>query len=187
MMLYAGILIPIFLGDVLTNSTFIRVTTFFTAGIPPCILFFQLFCRPGLSKALSTWLDFERENRTLQERFRAEYHRLPFKVLPNQMIWALISRCTKTRNLFVQGGGCINYYSPYMMLSRRHIDFDKHLKYSFGSYGIARHENSLRRTIRGLGDWTSSTFAHCRNYKAATKFYISQREGSSADLSLHLW
>ena len=83
--------------------------------------------------------DIERENRTLQERFRAEYHRLPFKVLPKQMIRALISRCTKNRNLFVQEGGCSNYYSPYMMLSRRNIDFEKHLKYSFGSYGIVSH------------------------------------------------
>ena len=35
-------------------------------------------------------LDIERENRMLQERFRSEYHRLPFKVLPKQMIRALI-------------------------------------------------------------------------------------------------
>ena len=27
------------------------------------------------------------------------------------------------------------------MLSRRNIDFEKHLKYSFGAYGIASHEN----------------------------------------------
>ena len=86
-------------------------------------------------------LDIERENRVLQERFRAEYHQLPFKVLPKQMIRALISRCTKHRNLCVQEGGCSDYYSPYMMLSRRNIDFEKHLKYSFDSYGIASHEN----------------------------------------------
>ena len=27
------------------------------------------------------------------------------------------------------------------MLSRRNVDFEKHLKYSFGAYGIASHEN----------------------------------------------
>ena len=89
--------------------------------------------------------DIERENRTLQERFRAEYHRLPFKILPKKMIRALIARCTKNRNLFVQEGGCSEYYSPHMMLSRRHIDFEKHLKYSFGSYGIASHENKPQK------------------------------------------
>ena len=67
--------------------------------------------------------DIERENRVLQERFRSEYHRLPFKVLPKQTIWALITRCTKNRNLFVQEGGCSKYYLPHMMLSWQNIDF----------------------------------------------------------------
>ena len=62
--------------------------------------------------------DIKQENRTIQESFRAEYHRLPFKVLPKQMILALIARCTKNRNLFVQKGGCSDYYSPHVMLSR---------------------------------------------------------------------
>ena len=34
--------------------------------------------------------DVEQENRTLKERIRAEYHHLPFKVIPRKMIRALI-------------------------------------------------------------------------------------------------
>ena len=57
----------------------------------------------------------------------------------------MIERCTKNRNLFVQEGGYSEYYSPHMMLSRRHIDFEKHVKYSFGSYGIAYHKNKPQK------------------------------------------
>ena len=91
--------------------------------------------------------DIERENRVLKERFRAEYHHLPFKVIPRQMIRALISRCTHNRNLFLQEVGCSKYYSSHMMLmlSRRNLDFSKYLKYLSGYYVIASHENKPKK------------------------------------------
>ena len=49
--------------------------------------------------------DIERANRVLEERFRVEYHHLPFRVMPHQIIRALMSRCTFNGDLFIQEGG----------------------------------------------------------------------------------
>ena len=86
--------------------------------------------------------DIERENRTLEERFRTEYHRLSFNNLPVQMIRALILPCTFNRKLFVQKEGCSAYYLPHMILQQKNINYEKHLKYLFGSYVIAYQDNS---------------------------------------------
>ena len=88
--------------------------------------------------------DIERENRTLEERFRTEYHRLVFDNLPIQLIRALIARCTFNRNLFVKKEGCSAYFSPHMILKKKNINFEKHLKYSFGSYVIAYQDNNTQ-------------------------------------------
>ena len=60
--------------------------------------------------------DVERENRTLGEHFRTEYHRLTFNNLPLQLIRTLIVGCTFNHNLFVWKEDCSTYYSPRMIL-----------------------------------------------------------------------
>ena len=95
--------------------------------------------------------DIERSNRTLGERYRAEYHRLPYKLIPRQMIRGLMSRCAFNRDLFIKKGGCSKYYSPYNILKRRSVDYKKHLLYSFGEYVIASHEAKPKNNPKPRG------------------------------------
>jgi hypothetical protein len=54
----------------------------------------------------------ERNNRTIKERIRAAYHRLPFKAIPRIMIHYLAMVQTSQLNLFPVKGGVSAYYSP---------------------------------------------------------------------------
>merc|ERR1711923_267256 len=75
--------------------------------------------------------DIERGNRTLAERYRCEYHRLPFKLIPRQLIRGLMVRCAFNRDLFIKPGGCSKYFLPHKILGQRTMDFSKHLQHSF--------------------------------------------------------
>ena len=89
--------------------------------------------------------DIERENRVLEERFRVEYHRLPFLIFPRQMIRESLARITFNRNLVIPEEGCSEYYSPHQILQRRNVDYNKEFEFSFGAYVIARQETSPRK------------------------------------------
>ena len=56
--------------------------------------------------------DIERGNRTLEERFRVQYYRLPFEALPTVMIRYLPLQITKNRSMFPKKEGISKYYSP---------------------------------------------------------------------------
>ena len=97
----------------------------------------------------------ERNNRTIKERIRAAYHRLPFKCIPRIMIEILAVRETAKLNYFPAKGGVSSYYSPHMLLSARNLDYTKHFLVPFGTYVQASHEpvkkNTLEsRTIDGI-------------------------------------
>ena len=47
----------------------------------------------------------ERNNRTIAERFRAQFHRLPFTAMPKVMIRTLAMRVTTLLNIFPAKGG----------------------------------------------------------------------------------
>ena len=85
--------------------------------------------------------DIERSNRTLQDRVRVSYHRLPFRVIP----WALIRQSymkkTTSQNFFVKKHGTSRYYCPNHIINWRVICFKKELKFSFGDYGESSHVN----------------------------------------------
>ena len=69
--------------------------------------------------------DIERENRTIQERFRVKIHRLPFEVIPRTMIPYLVLRITKNRSLFPKKTEISKHFSPYLIMKGRVIDFNK--------------------------------------------------------------
>ena len=93
--------------------------------------------------------DIERSNRVLEERFRTEYHHLPYLLLPVQMIRELLARITKNRCMVIAKGGCSAYYSPHQILKKRNVDYEKEFRYSFGSYVIASEKTTNTPKARG--------------------------------------
>ena len=88
--------------------------------------------------------DIEREHRTLQERFRVNLYRLPYLIIPRVMIRYLALRVTKNRSLFPRKTGIAKYYSPYVILKGRVIDFKKEFEFSFGDYVQANHIHQIK-------------------------------------------
>ncbi len=91
--------------------------------------------------------EIENCNKVIKERVRSDYHRLPYKHLPLVMLEILVMQSASNLNLFIPKGGASNQYSPYTILNRRTLDYNKHLQVSFGTYGIAydrpKHKNSM--------------------------------------------
>ena len=54
--------------------------------------------------------DIERGNRTLEERFRVQYYRLPFDAFPKVMVRYLPLRITKNRSLFPKKEGISKFF-----------------------------------------------------------------------------
>ena len=88
----------------------------------------------------------ERNNRTIAERFRTAYHRMPYKHIPRVMIRALAMVCAQQLNLFPPKGGVSQYYSPHMILTERSWDYKKHCQVPFGAYVQASHESDPSNT-----------------------------------------
>ena len=60
--------------------------------------------------------DIERSNRVLGERYRCEYHRSPFDLLPRQLIRGLMARCAFNKDLFIKEGGCSEFFPRIIFL-----------------------------------------------------------------------
>eukprot|EP00978_Attheya_sp_CCMP212_P017186 scaffold45596_cov58-Attheya_sp.AAC.9 len=77
----------------------------------------------------------ERNIRVIKERVRATYHRLPYTRLPKILVKYLVSEATKKLNFFRAKNRISQYYySSRMILHQQNQDFNKHCKYSIGSY-----------------------------------------------------
>ena len=88
----------------------------------------------------------ERNNRTIKERIRAAYHRLPYKALPRIMIRYLAMTQATQLNLFPVKGGVSAHYSPRMILNQTNLDYVKHCSVPFGAYVQANHETNRRNS-----------------------------------------
>jgi hypothetical protein len=84
----------------------------------------------------------ERNNRTIKERIRAAYHRLPYKAITRIMIRYLAMNQANQLNLFPAKGGVSSYYSPRMLLNQSNLDYVKHCTVPFGAFVQANHETS---------------------------------------------
>jgi hypothetical protein len=97
----------------------------------------------------------ERNNRTIKERIRAAYHRLPYKAIPRIMIHYLAMNQANQLNLFPVKGGVSPYYSPRMLLNQTSLDFNKHCTVPYGAYVQANHEtkrtnSNVTRTLDAI-------------------------------------
>jgi hypothetical protein len=82
----------------------------------------------------------ESNNRVIKERFRAAFHRLPFKMIPKIMVKILTMERAKKLNFFPPKGGISPFYSPRMILHQQALDYAKHCSIPFGSYVQAHTE-----------------------------------------------
>ena len=88
----------------------------------------------------------ERNNRTIKERVRCTYHRLPYTRLPRIMVKILVSESSKKLNFFPAKNGVSKYYSPRMILHQRNLDYGRHCQYAFGTYVQAHDEPDPKNT-----------------------------------------
>lgn len=94
------------------------------------------------ANALDHVPEAERNNRTIKERFRALYHRLPFKKLPRVMIRYGAAVETDQMNYFPAKGGISSYYSPNTIMGKPPLDYNKHCSIPFGAYVQANNEST---------------------------------------------
>eukprot|EP00980_Cylindrotheca_fusiformis_P016549 scaffold4962_cov112-Cylindrotheca_fusiformis.AAC.3 len=76
----------------------------------------------------------ERNNRTVKERVRVGYYRIPYKKIPRVMIRYLAMVSTRSINMFPAKGGISAHYSPHMILSHQNVDYKKHCQIEFGCF-----------------------------------------------------
>ena len=93
----------------------------------------------------------ERNNRFIQERTRVAYHRLPFKKLNSILIRYLVMAATHTANYFPAKGGLSRFYSPYMILNERRVDWKKMCVCEFGTYVEAYNRTTNTNAPRTIG------------------------------------
>ena len=88
----------------------------------------------------------ERNNRTLKERIRATFHRLPYKALPKIIMKILVQESARKLNYFPNPNGISKYYSPRQIIHRETLDYKAHCQYALGSYVQAHTEPTPSNT-----------------------------------------
>jgi hypothetical protein len=110
----------------------------------------------NFTNALDHVPEAERNNRTIKERVRAVYHRLPYKTLPRQFILYLVQTQASQLNLFPAKGGISLYYSPRTILGLPTLDCVKLCTGPFGAYLQANHKTNQSNSMH-LERLTQST------------------------------
>jgi hypothetical protein len=86
----------------------------------------------NFTNALDHVPEAERNNRTIKERVRAAYHRLPYKALPQQPIRYLVQTQASQLNLFPAKGRISPFYSLRTILGLPTLDYAKHCTVPLG-------------------------------------------------------
>jgi hypothetical protein len=102
----------------------------------------NLGIRMNFTNALDHVPEAERNNRTIKERVRAAYHRLPYKAIPRVMIRYLVKTQATQMNYFLVKGSISPYYSPQAILGLPTLEYNKHCMVPFGAYVQANHETN---------------------------------------------
>jgi hypothetical protein len=66
----------------------------------------------------------ERNNRVIQERVRAAYHRFPYTHLPCILVKYLVIESTKKLNFFPNKYGVSKVFSPRMIMHHENLDYE---------------------------------------------------------------
>jgi len=77
--------------------------------------------------------EIERNNKTVKERFRAQYHQLPYHNIPKIMIKYLAMEVVRKLKFFQVKGGIPPYYSPKTVVEQKPLKFH-HCEIPFGAF-----------------------------------------------------
>ena len=91
----------------------------------------------------------ERNNRTIKERIRVAFYRLPYHRIPHIMMDCLVLESVYRLNLFPAKGGVSPYYSPQTIMFNTSLDYNKHCSIPFGSFvQVVQDDPSTKNTNR---------------------------------------
>ena len=82
----------------------------------------------------------ERNIRTIKDRFRIQYYRLPYRAIPAVMIRFLAYKVADQLNYFPAKGGISKTYSPQQLLELKKLDYKRDCRFLFGTYGTANED-----------------------------------------------
>jgi hypothetical protein len=88
----------------------------------------------------------ERNNRVIQERVCAAYHRFPYSHLPRQLAKYLVMESTKKLNFFPNKYGVSKVFSPRMIMHHENLDYERHCQYQIGAFVQAHEEPNHTNT-----------------------------------------
>ena len=86
--------------------------------------------------------EIDRNNRTVKERYRAQYHRLPFQNIPKVMIRYLDLEVVRKLDYFPVKGVLSPYYIPWTILYQQPLGYNKHCTIPFGAFVQANNDNN---------------------------------------------
>ena len=96
----------------------------------------------------------ERNNRTIKERMRVAFARMPFSAIPRIMTEQLGETVTEKLNYFPAKEGISTHYSPEQIVEHRNVNFKRDCVAEFGAYvhgsGGESSNNMTPRTVEGV-------------------------------------
>ena len=93
--------------------------------------------------------DIERFIRTIKERVRATFSRLPYKkYIPKLIISHLLGNAMTWLNSFPPTSGISDTISPRTLMTGVRMDFNKHCWIEFGAYAQTHEEDEPRNSMK---------------------------------------
>jgi hypothetical protein len=127
------------ISDIHCDNEFHKAMDPFSASQTPPIKMNYVSAQEHLPRA-------ERNNRVIQERVRAAYHRFPYSHLPRTLVKYLVMESTKKLNFFPNKYGVSKGFSPRMIMHHKNLDYERHCKYQIGEFVIAHEEPNHTNT-----------------------------------------
>ena len=90
----------------------------------------------------------ERNNRVIEENFRACLHGTNCEVTPRIVIQELHETVTARMNVFPAKNGMSLCPSPETIMTQKRLDCDKHCQHEFGSHAQACHQHQKTNSVK---------------------------------------
>ena len=91
--------------------------------------------------------DADHNNHILKEHIHTTYHGIPYKMLPQTVMYYMVMETAAKINFFPAKGSCSNYFSPREILHHVKLDYKKHCSMPLLSYVLTHNEPTLTNTV----------------------------------------
>jgi hypothetical protein len=125
--------------DIHCDNEFRKAMDPFSAGQTPPIKMNSASAQEHVPRA-------ERNNRVIQERVRAAYHRFSFTHLPYTLVKYIVMESAKKLNFFPNKYGVSKVFSPRMIMHHENLDYERHCTYQIGEFVQAHEEPTHTNT-----------------------------------------